>query len=193
MILLLLGLILFLGAHSVRIAAEEWRRQTIARIGTMPWKGLYSVVAIAGFVLIIYGYAAARAEPVLLWSPPIAMRHIASLLNLVAVVFLVAAYVPKSGVKAKLHHPMVLAVKVWALAHLLSNGTLADVILFGSFLAWAIFDFRAARLRDQANGTVYPAGTAAGTAVTFVVGIAVWAGFAFWAHEAWIGVHPFRG
>lgn len=192
MTLLILGLILFLGAHSVRIFADDWRSATIERIGEMPWKGLYSLISIAGFVLIIIGYSAARQHPVLLWSPPTGLRHTASLLTLVSFVFLAAAYVPGNGIKAKLRHPMVLAVKVWAFSHLLANGTLADVFLFGSFLAWAILDFRSARGRDAAAGTVYPSGTGAATAATVVVGIALWAGFAFWAHEAWIGVNPFR-
>lgn len=190
--LLILGLILFLGAHSVRIVAEEWRGQTVARVGERTWKGVYSVVSIVGFVLIVMGYSAARQQPILVWSPPIPLRHISSLVNLAALILLVAAYVPGNGLKARLHHPMVLAVKVWAFAHLMANGTLADLLLFGSFLAWAIFDFRAARRRDAEAGTVYPAGTGAATALTVVLGVVVWAGFAFWAHEAWIGVHPFR-
>jgi uncharacterized membrane protein len=126
-----------------------------------------------------------------LWSPPVATRHIASLLTLVAFVMLFAANVPRNAIKAKLKHPMVLSVKVWAFAHLLSNGTLADLVLFGSFLVWAVLDFRAARGRDRAAGTVYPAGTVAGTAATVVVGVAAWALFAFWLHAAWIGVAPF--
>ena len=113
-------------------------------------------------------------QPVLLWTPPVAMRHIAALLTLVSFVLLAAAYVPGNGFKAKLRHPMVLGVKVWALAHLLANGTLADVLLFGGFLVWAVLCFRAAA-----------------TAITVVVGAVAWAVFAFWAHGAWIGVRPF--
>jgi uncharacterized membrane protein len=99
--------------------------------------------------------------------------------------------VPRNAIKAKLHHPMVLSVKVWALAHLLANGNLADVVLFGSFLVWAVFSFRAARKRDRVNGTVYAAGTSSGTAITLIVGVAAWVAFAFWAHGLLFGVRPF--
>ena len=125
-----------------------------------------------------------------LWVPPIGMRHAAALLTLIAFVLLAATYVPRNVIKARLHHPMVLGVKVWALAHLLSNGNLADVLLFGSFLLWAVLSFRAARQRDRAQGTVYATGSAAGAAATVVVGAVAWAGFAFWGHAWLIGVAP---
>lgn len=191
MTLLFLGLLIFLAAHSVRIVAEPWRTATRERLGENAWKGILSLVSIAGFVLIVWGYGQARLSPVVLWTPPVATRHAAALLTLVAFVLLAAAYVPRNGIKARLRHPMVLGVKVWALAHLLANGNLADVLLFGGFLAWAAMSFRAARARDRAAGTVYPAGTAPATAATVVAGLAAWAGFAFWAHAAWIGVRPF--
>lgn len=190
MSLLILGLVLFLGAHSVRIVAEGWRTQMIARLGEGPWKGLYSLVSLAGFALIVWGYGLARQQPVVLWNPPFATRHVASLLTLLAFILLAAAYVPRNAIKARLHHPMVLGVKTWALAHLISNGNLADVLLFGGFLLWAILDFRAARQRDRTLGTQYPAGTAAGTAGAVVVGLVAWAAFAFWAHALLIGVSP---
>ena len=191
MTLLVLGLVLFLGAHSVRIFAEGWRTAVRARIGENAWKGAYSLVSLAGFVLIVWGYGQARLDPVVLWTPMTWARHLASLLTLAAFVLLAAAYVPGNGIKARLHHPMVLGVKVWALSHLLANHTLADVLLFGSFLVWAVLDFRAARQRDRAAGTVYPAGTAARTGVAVGAGVLAWAVFAFWAHAAWIGVAPF--
>lgn len=191
MTLLILGLVLFLGVHSVRIVAEGWRRRTIARLGEGAWKGLYSVLSLAGFVALVYGYGQARLDPTMLWATPVWTRHLASLLVLLAFVLLAAAYVPGNHIKAKLHHPMVLAVKVWALAHLLSNNTLADLLLFGSFLLWAVLDFRAARGRDRAEATVYAAGQGARTAVAVIVGLAAWAVFAFWAHRALFGVSPF--
>jgi uncharacterized membrane protein len=191
MTVLLLGLILFLGVHSVRIFAEDWRTRTRARIGENAWKGAYSLLSIAGFVLLVWGYGLARQQPVVLWPALGWARHLASLLTLIAFIVLVAAYVPKNGIKARLHHPMVLGVKIWALAHLLANNTLADLALFGGFLAWSVLDFSAARRRDRAAGTRYPAGTLAGTLATVVVGVAAWAGFALWAHAAWIGVYPF--
>ena len=187
---LVLGLVLFLGVHSVRIVADGWRTQMRARMGELPWKGLYSLASILGLALIVWGYGLARQQPVVLWVPPIGMRHAAALLTLIAFVLLAAAYVPRNALKARLHHPMVLGVKVWALAHLLSNGNLADVVLFGGFLLWAVLDFRAARQRDRAQGMVYAPGTAAGTGIAVVVGAAAWAGFAFWAHAWLIGVAP---
>ncbi|MBC7438094.1 MAG: NnrU family protein [Bdellovibrionales bacterium] len=191
MAVLILGLVLFLGVHSTRIVADGWRAATIARIGEKPWKGLYALASIAGFVLIVWGFGMARRSPVYLWEAPMGMRHLAGALLLVAFVLLVAAYVPRNSIKGRLHHPMVLAVKVWALAHLLANGNLADVVLFGAFLVWAVFSFRAARRRDQTAGTVYPAGTVAATAITVLVGVAAWALFAFWAHGYLFGVRPF--
>ena len=191
MLILILGLVLFLGTHSVRIFAEPWRTRTLARAGEARWRGVYAVVSLIGFVLLAWGYGLARQQPVLLWTPPVAMRHIAALLTLLSFVLLAAAYVPGNGLKAKLHHPMVLSVKVWAFAHLLANGTLADVLLFGGFLVWAALSFRAARGRDRAAGVSYPPGRASATAITVVVGAVAWAVFAFWAHGALIGVRPF--
>lgn len=188
---LILGLVLFLGAHSVRIVAEPWRRRTIARLGEGPWKGLYSLASLAGLVLIVWGYGQARQDPTVLWAAPLWTRHLASLLVLAAFILLAAAYVPGNQIKARLHHPMVLGVKVWALAHLLANNTLADVLLFGGFLAWAVLDFRAARARDRVEGTVYAVGTVSKTLVAVAGGLAAWALFAFWAHRVLIGVVPY--
>ena len=190
MTFLVLGLILFLGAHSVRIFADGWRSAQIARLGAGPWKGLYTLVSIAGFGLILWGYGQARLQPVALWTPQLWARHLAGLLMLASFILLVAAYVPKNGIKSAVHHPMVLSVKVWAFAHLLANHTLADLLLFGSFLVWAVLDFRSARQRDRAAGTVYPPGTLAGTLIAVVVGLVVWALFAFWAHAWLFGVSP---
>ena len=192
MLILVLGLVIFLGVHSTRVFAEGWRTQVRARIGENAWKGVYSVLSIVGFVLVVYGYGAARADPVPLWTPPpVWVRHLVSLLTLAAFVLLAAAYVPGNGIKARLHHPMVLGVKVWAFSHLIVNHTLADLLLFGGFLLWAVLSFRAARGRDRAAGTVYPPGRVGMTVATVVAGLVAWAAFAFWAHGAWIGVRPF--
>ena len=190
MAMLILGLVLFLGVHSTRIVAEGWRARTIARIGERSWKGIYTLLSIAGFVLLVWGYGQARHSPVPLWQPPRGMNHLAALLMVVSFVLLAAAYVPRNAIKAGLHHPMVLSVKVWALAHLLANGTLADVLLFGAFLAWAVLNFRAARQRDRAAGTTYAPGALVPTLVTLAVGLLAWAVFAFWGHLWLIGVPP---
>jgi len=190
MTLLVVGLVLFLGVHSLRIFADDWRSAQIARLGEGPWKGLYSLASIVGFVLLVWGFGRARASTIVLWSPPLWTHYVAAALVLIAFVLIVAAYVPGTQIKSKLHHPMVLGVKVWAFAHLISNGTLADVVLFGSFLVWAIADFASARRRDRIVGTVYPAGTIGKDAVAVVIGVVAWAVFAFWLHGWWIGVKP---
>lgn len=187
---LILGLVIFLGVHSVRIVADDWRTESRARIGVLPWKGLYAVASGIGFGLIVWGFGLARQQPVQLWSPPGGMRHLASLLTLIYFVLLVAAYVPGNGIKARMHHPMVLGVMLWALAHLLSNGNIGHLVLFGSFLVWAMFDFRAARRRDRVAGTQYPRGTAGATGITVAVGVGLWMAFALWLHGLLIGVRP---
>ena len=191
MTLLIAGLLLFLGVHSVRIVADDFRTAQIARLGANGWKGLFALLSIAGFVMIIWGFGLARQQPVLLWATPSWLRHAASLLTLVAFVLVVAAFVPGNAIKGRLHHPMVLGVKLWAFAHLIANNTLADLLLFGSFLVWAVLSFRAAKARDRAAGTVYPAGTMPRTVLAVAIGVAAWAAFAFWAHQALIGVRPF--
>jgi uncharacterized membrane protein len=189
--LLVTGLIVFLGLHSIRIFAEDWRTRTIAKVGDKTWKGVYSLISLVGFALIVWGFSIAREEPVFVWAPPVGMRHLASLLTLIAFVLLAATYVPGNSIKARLHHPMVLSVKVWALSHILANGNLAHILLFGGFLVWAVLCFRAARKRDRAANTVYPAGKLPATVATLLVGVFAWAGFAMWAHGVLIGVRPF--
>ena len=191
MMYLIAGLVLFLGVHSTRVFANDWRRQTLARIGEKPFKGVYALLSIAGFALLLWGYGQARLQGVMLWNPPVGMRHIAGLLMLLSFVLLAATYVPGNQIKAKLHHPMVLGTKVWALAHLLANGSLANTVLFGSFLVWSVVLFAASRKRDRHEQIVYPAGAVGMTVVTVVVGIAAWAVFAFWLHRVLIGVSPF--
>ena len=190
MTLLIAGLILFLGAHSTRIFADDWRTRTMVRIGEKPWKGLVTVISIIGFVLIVVGYGNARLDPVVLWVPPVWTRHLAILINLVAFISITAAYVPRNSIKSKFGHPMVAGVKAWSIAHLISNGNLADVILFGAFLAWSIVDFRNSRRRDRANGTTYPAGTMDRNVMTIVIGTVVWAVFTLFLHVRLIGVAP---
>ena len=190
---LILGLLMFLGMHSARIGADGWRSQVIAQRGPGAWKGLYTVVSLVGFGLIVWGYGQARLAPQVLWVSPLWTRHLAGLAMLLALVLLVAAYVPGNGIKARLHHPMVLAVKVWAFAHLLANNTLADVVLFGGFALWAVLDFRSSRQRDRTAATVYPAGSIGATLATVVLGTALWAAFAFWLHALLFGVRPFGG
>ncbi len=191
MIYLITGLVLFLGVHSVRIVAEPWRTRRIAQLGDGTWKGVYSLLSIVSFVLIVYGYGLSRQAPVDLWMPPVWTRHLAALLTLPVFVLLVAAYVPGSHIKAKFKHPMTLAVKLWAGAHLLSNGRLADVLLFGGFLLWAAFVFRAARQRDRQQSITYVAHGWSRDVIAVVVGMLLWVVFATYLHAVLIGVRPF--
>ncbi len=188
---LILGLALFLGVHSVRIVADGWRAATLARVGEGVWKGLYALASLAGFALIVWGYDEARMAPVDLWFPPLWTRHLAALLTLPAFVLLVAAYVPGNHLKAALGHPMLAGTKLWALAHLASNGRLADLLLFGGFLVWSALCFRAARRRDRAAGLARPAASGARTALAIAAGVIAWAAFALYLHGALIGVRPF--
>ncbi len=206
---LIVGLVLFLGVHSVRIVAEGWRGRAIARLGAGPWKGVYSLISFAGLALIMWGYGLARQQPVVLWTPPRALSHLSALLMLAAFVLLVAAYVPGNAIARRLQHPMVLGVKVWALAHLLANGMLADAVLFGAFLVWAVLDFRSARRRPLTghretagaqpttgpHPSPLPGGegvmtTGARTATAVAGSLVLWVVFASWAHGWLFGVRP---
>ncbi|BET24609.1 putative membrane protein [Limnobacter thiooxidans] len=191
LLILVTGLVLFLGMHAVRIPDEQRRAGMIARWGKNKYRGIYTVLSITGLVLIVYGYGQARLDPIFVWSPPAATRHIAALLMLFSMILLAACYVPMNHIKARLQHPMTLAVKVWALAHLLSNGTLADILLFGSFLAWAVLLFKSARKRAIPMSFSGDGPTKVGTMMTVVVGVLAWLVFAAWLHVQLIGVSPF--
>ena len=190
MSILIFGLVLFLGIHSVRIFADDARSRFIAKRGAGAWKGVYSLVSGVGLAAVIWGYSMARAQPVVLWAPIPGMRQLAALLVLLAFILMAAAYVPGNALKARLHHPMVLSVKLWALAHLLANHTLASLLMFGGFVLWSVLSFRAARQRDRTAGTAYAPGRTLPTVVTVLAGAAAWFAFAFWVHGAWLGVRP---
>jgi uncharacterized membrane protein len=189
--LLIAGLVVFLGLHSVRIVAGDWRARQMARMGEGPWKAIYSLLSIVGFVLLIWGFGDARLHPVPLYAPPPVLRHANSLFTLIAFVLVAAAYVPHNHLKAKIGHPMFAGVKVWALGHLLATGMLHDVVFFGAFLIWAVTGFAVSRRRDRLAAVIYPAGTVAGDVLTIAIGIVAWAAFAFLLHARWIGVTPF--
>lgn len=193
MLLLITGLLLFLGIHSLQSLAPQWRLQTIDRWGALPFKGLYTALSLLGLVLLVKGYGQARLEPVTLWVPPHGMAHATVLLMWLAMVLLVAAYVPRNQIQAKLRHPMTLSVKVWALAHLLSNGQLADVLLFGGFLLWSVLVFRAARQRDRLALHTPPEGTLVGSLLALALGTGVWAALVFGGLHLWlVGVSPLQ-
>lgn len=172
--MLVAGLLLFLGTHSVRIVAEGWRTRMIDRLGRNGWRGAYSLLALAGLVLIVYGYGVARVDALTLFEPPQWVGPVTSLLMLPALVLAVAAYVPGTRIKAVLGHPLLAATKLWAAGHLLANGRLADVILFGAFLLWAGMDFNSMRRRDRIAGVRHPAGPLSRDALAIVVGAGLW-------------------
>lgn len=191
MTLFILGLVLFLGVHSVRIVADDWRTARIARSGERPWKLAFTIISIVGFLLIVKGYGDARQATPLLYAPPVWTKHVATLLILPAFILVAAAYVKGTRIKARVGHPMILGVKLWAFAHLIANGTLVDVVLFGSFLVWAVLDYVASRRRDRAAGTVYPIGPVSRDLIAVGVGALAWFIFGFFLHGPLIGVRPF--
>jgi uncharacterized membrane protein len=188
MTLLLIGLVLFLGIHSVSIIAEGWRQRTMRRMGMGPWKGLYALVSLVGFGLLVYGYAVAREHPIVLYTPPVWTRHLALLLMLPVFPLIFAAYLP-GRIKATLKHPMLAATKFWALAHLLANGTLADVMLFGGFLAWAVADRISFKKRTQPDLRTAPP-SKYNDVIAVVIGLVAYAAFAKWLHLYLMGVYP---
>jgi len=191
MLILIAGVLLFLGVHSLRIVVDGWRASQVARFGAGPWKGIYSLISIAGFVLLICGFSLARQQPVSLYVPPLSLRHANALFTLVAFILVAAAYVPRNHLKSTLGHPMYAGIKVWALGHLLATGMLHDVVLFGAFLVWAVAGFTVSRRRDRRNAVVYAQGTLSGDILAIALGTGLWALFAFYLHARWIGVAPF--
>lgn len=172
MLLLILGLVIFLGVNSIRIVADDWRTWKIRRIGSGPWKGIYSLASLVGFVLIIIDFGKARLMPALHYVPPDWLRHFNIVFTLVAFILVAAAYVPFNHLKEKIGHPMLAGTKLWAVGHLLAVGMLQDVILFGAILVWAIIDFAVSRRCDRAAGVVYPSGTVVGDIISVLVGSA---------------------
>ena len=194
---LVLGLWLFLGVHSVAIVSPAGRDRLVARLGEGPWKGLYSLVSAVGLGLIVWGYGLARETPVLLYSMPGGFRHLAALLLLPVFVLLLAAYLP-GRIQRAAKHPMLLAVKLWAFAHLLAQsatgGSLADVLLFGGFLLWAVADRVSLRRRAQAGALrTVPAlpASAANDVMAVVGGLALYGLTVMWGHAFFFGVRPF--
>ncbi len=185
---LIIGLVIFLGVHSVAIMGPEFRKRALQRFGERAWKGLYGLVALIGLVLIIYGFGLARRSPVVLYTPPAFLRHVTFLLMLPVFPLLIAAYLP-GRIKTAVKHPMLAAVKFWAFAHLLANGLLADVLLFGGFLAWAVIDRISLKRRPAQTLRTAPPGRF-NDVIAVVLGLAIYVLFIFWAHVRLFGVSP---
>ncbi len=188
MLILLAGLVLFLLPHSLSLFAPDWRDAQRAHFGALPWKAVYSVISLAGFVLIVAGYGMARQAPVPVWTPPIGMRHLAGVLMLPSFVLLVAAYMPANHLRRWIGHPMLAAVVLWAVAHLLANGFAHDLLLFGAFLLWAVMLLLRLRRRDRLAGRMFAPSRAWSTTASIVLGALLWALFARYLHLLLIGV-----
>ena len=186
---LIVGLVLFLGVHSVAIVAPALRARTIHRLGEGAWKGLYALVSLVGFVLICYGFGLARQAPVVLYSPPIWLRHVALILMLPVFPLIIAAYLP-GRIKTAAKHPMLAAVKLWAFAHLLANGLLADVLLFGAFLAWAVVDRISLKRRSTPQLLRTAPRGPLNDVIAVVLGLAIYALLIGWARVRLFGVSP---
>ncbi|HXX06899.1 MAG TPA: NnrU family protein [Pseudolabrys sp.] len=187
--ILVIGLLVFLGAH-IFVSLRGTRADVIARIGLHVYRGVFALVSLVGLLLIVWGFAQYRAhEWIQLWSPPGFMRHITVGLMLFATIFIVAAFVP-SHIKTRLKHPMLAGVKTWAFAHLLSNGDLGSMLLFGAFLAWGVYARIAAKRRGDVGSQTAPAGWG-NDAIVVVVGIVVYLALGYVFHPVVIGVPVF--
>ena len=184
---LIAGLAVFLGIHSLRMMAPAWRDARLEAMGEGSWKGVYSLISLAGLLLLIWGYAQARPEADVLYVPPVWTRHLAWLLMALAFISLMVANLPAGRLKPLLKHPMLLSVKLWAFAHLLANGDVASVLLFGAFLAWAVWNRIAVKRR---GGALPQPGPITYDLAAVASGLALWALFIFWAHEWLFGVAP---
>ena len=189
--ILIVGLAVFLATH-VFVSFRETRASVIERVGLPLYRGLFAIVSLAGLALITWGYAQYRAHDLIqLWSPPAFMRHITVGLVLFAMIFIVAAFIP-SHIRTRLKHPMLAGVKTWALAHLLSNGDLGSILLFGTFLAWGIYARIAAKRRGDIGAAANPAPEGWTNDIIVVVrGAAVFLVLGFWFHPYVIGVPVF--
>lgn len=186
---LIVGLVIFLGVHSAEIFSPTFRSAVVARMGESGYKGVYSVLSIVGFVLLVWGYGVARQHPILVYAPPVWMRHVTALLMLPVFPLLLAAYLP-GRIKAAVKHPMLAAIKLWAFAHLLANGMVADLLLFGGFLIWAVADRIAIKHRPVVRPTPGPPPMKYNDLIAVVGGLALYVVFVLYLHVRLIGVSP---
>jgi uncharacterized membrane protein len=186
--LFMIGLVAFLGLHSISILNRPWRDRMVFRLGESGWKGLYTVLSLSAFALLCYGYGLAHAASQVLYTPPANLRHLAYAVLLPVFPLMFSVYLP-GHLKAKAKHPLLLATKLWATAHLLVNGNLADVLLFGGFLAWAVAD-RISVERRPPTPVVLGPHAGRNDLLSIVAGLAVYGLFVVWLHRMLIGVAP---
>lgn len=189
MTIFLTGLFIFIGIHSISIIHDPWRNLMVNKIGKWPWKGLYCLVSILGLIVIVWGYGIARYDSTLLYTPPLWLQNFSLLLFLAVFPLLVAAYFP-GRIKTATGHPMLLATMLWAVAHLFSNGSLVNVILFGSFLTWAVID-RISIERRRPRPIPSAPYSSFNDIIACVVGLVLYLAFIIWLHELLIGVPLF--
>jgi uncharacterized membrane protein len=187
MLYLIAGLVIFLGVHSVSIVSYRWRDRLVERLGFGPWRAVYSLAAIVGIALVAYGYARAREAPIVIYVPPLWLRDTVPMLMVFVFPMLFAAYFP-GLIRSMLKHPMLVAVKLWAVLHLLANGSLADVVLFGSVLAWAVADRISLKRRPQRPVPSAPPWKW-NDAIATGLGLAVYVAFVAGLHE-WVTGMP---
>ena len=191
MLTFLIGLLVFLGIHSISIVAPGWRDAQLSRMGENKWKGLYSLVSLVSFGAMLYGYGVARHAPVMVYMPPAALRPVALLLMVPVFPLLIAAYFP-GRIKHWVRNPMLLAVILWSVAHLSTNGTLADLLLFGGFLVWAVADLIAVSRREHPRKVPGAPPSAINDVIVVVGGLGLYAFMLLWAHAHMVGVSPLR-
>lgn len=191
MTLLLLGIVIFLGMHLVRVVAPGLRASVIERQGKGVWMGIYTAISLAGLLLIIYGFGEARAVTGMLYNPPVFLKHISLLLMLLAFICLAAGFLPAGRIAVAVKHPQVLSIKIWALAHLLANGETSSVLLFGSFLTWAVILRISLKRRERAGEKVLPVfRSTSNDLLAVVIGAVAYGLFVWKLHEWLIGVAP---
>jgi uncharacterized membrane protein len=187
---LIIGLVVFIGGH-VFVTRREARAALIARVGEVPYKALFGLVALVGLVLIVWGFAHYRAQGYIqVWTPPGFMRHVTGALVWPAIIFVTAAYIP-GDIKRTLKHPMLVGIKLWAFAHLLSNGDLGGIILFGSILGWAVFDRITLKRRADAGAPPIPVGGRRNDIIAIVVGTILYLALGLVFHPLFIGIPVF--
>jgi uncharacterized membrane protein len=189
---LVLGLVIFIGMHSVRIISDDFRTRQIEKVGIRTWRGMYAAVSIVGLLLIVAGYGAMRGAPHVVWYPPAWFAYVATVLTIPAFILIAASFVTGTRIRNKVDHPLVLGVKFWAFAHLMANGMLADVLLFGGFLIWSVAAYASARRRDRKAGTIYPVGPPRRDVIAVIGGLVAWAVTALWLHRWLFGVAPLQ-
>lgn len=190
MLILIVGLAIFFAVHSVRLFVPDWRKMAVTKAGLMSWRVRIGMLSLLSTGFIFMGYGQARLTPVWLWFPPVFMPHITSLIMLVALFFLCSALVPKTTLRRVTGYPVYLAVKLWAFAHLLSNGNLADVLLFGSFLIWAIVSYAVFRRRDRKAGVKPEESNIRFDLIAFGFTLVSWFAIVLFFHKIVIGVSP---